>query len=87
LTRRLAVPPGDNKNLFVTAATPLDAVSLWIEYYEIDPEWLPHLSEDTRIALCPVVAASAGVHLWDDIESWNVTADGGVGPFTPRGRD
>lgn len=24
-----------------------------------------------------------GVHLWDDIESWNVTADGGVGPFTP----
>jgi hypothetical protein len=73
--------PDDNLDLFVTAASPAGAVSLWIAYYEIERGMLP---EDARIALVPVVSTSAEAHQWDDIESWNVTADGTVAPFTPR---
>jgi hypothetical protein len=75
---------GDNLDLFVSAWTPAEAVALWIKYYDLDPDDLPGLADETLISLCPGVHADPGVHGWADIQKWNLTVNGGVRAFTAR---
>jgi len=64
---------GNNLDLFVTAATPEDAVPLWIAYYDLI------LSEDSdrtvRVFEVPARVDFPVAHAWNHIEQVEITVE------------
>lgn len=56
---------GENKDLFVTALSPAQALNLWVDYYEMELDEI-HYFEQIRVFLVPERTDIPTAHAWQE---------------------